>query len=161
MLCEIVFLTNTELFLENQIEFDPSNNFRPITKIRNPGLPPSVRSRVLEITNNILIALGVPLDDAGNPQTLAQGFGDGGVGGVAHEVGSLRMSVNDSNNIDKGSQAPLSGVVDENVKFLDEEFIYACDMSIFPTSPAANPSLTAVALAIRLGDRLIELVNSP
>ncbi|MCG8361878.1 MAG: GMC oxidoreductase [Pseudanabaenales cyanobacterium] len=161
MLCEIVFLTNTELFLENQIEFNPSNNFRPITKIRNPGLPPSVRSRVLEITNNILIALGVPLDDAGNPQTLAQGFGDGGVGGVAHEVGSLRMSVNDSNNIDNGSQAPLSGVVDENGKFLDEEFIYACDMSIFPTSPAANPSLTAVALAIRLGDRLIELVNSP
>ena len=152
MLCEIVFLTNTELILSNQIDFDDNNGFRPIAKITNPGLSDSVRERVEEITNSILDSLGGTI--------LNQGFGDGGVGGVAHEVGSLRMEVNNSNNINNGNQTVLTGVVDENGKFLDQESIYACDMSIFPTSPAANPSLTAVALAIRLGDRLIELVNS-
>ena len=152
MLCEIVFLTNTELILSNQIDFDDNNGFRPIAKITNPGLSDSVGERVEEITNSILDSLGGTI--------LNQGFGDGGVGGVAHEVGSLRMEVNNSNNINNGNQTVLTGVVDENGKFLDQESIYACDMSIFPTSPAANPSLTAVALAIRLGDRLIELVNS-
>ena len=159
MLCEIVFLTNTELILENQLDFDIDNNFRPITKILNPGLTADVRSRVEEITNDILTALGAVNED-GELLILNQGFGDGGVGGVAHEVGSLRMAVTDSNNIERGGQEVLEGTVDENGKFLDQDFIYACDMSIFPTSPAANPSLTAVALAIRLGDRLIELVNS-
>jgi choline dehydrogenase-like flavoprotein len=69
------------------------------------------------------------------------------------------MQVRDSNNIQKGTQAVLEGVVDVNGKFLDQEFIYACDLSIFPTSPAANPSLTAVALALRLSDHLVRLVN--
>ena len=32
--------------------------------------------------------------------------------------------------------------------------IYACDLSVFPTSPAANPTLTLAALAIRLADHL-------
>jgi choline dehydrogenase-like flavoprotein len=32
--------------------------------------------------------------------------------------------------------------------------VYVCDLSIFPTSPAANPSLTVVALAIRLAEHL-------
>jgi choline dehydrogenase-like flavoprotein len=71
------------------------------------------------------------------------------------------MEVRESNNIGKGTQEILDGVVDENGKFLDQEFIYACDLSIFPTSPAANPSLTAVALALRLSDRLVRLIRSP
>jgi choline dehydrogenase-like flavoprotein len=57
------------------------------------------------------------------------------------------------------AQEQLEGVVDENGNFLNQEFIYACDLSIFPTSPAANPSLTAVALALRLSDHLVRLVN--
>ncbi|MEC4814386.1 MAG: GMC oxidoreductase [Scytonema sp. PMC 1069.18] len=152
MLCEIVFLTNTELLLDNQIEFDTSNDFRPITKIRNPGLSPEVEARVREISDNILTSL--------EAVKLNEGFGNGGVGGVAHEVGSLHMEVRDSNNIEKGTQAELEGVVDSYGKFLDQEFIYVCDLSIFPTSPAANPSLTAVALALRLSDRLVALVRS-
>lgn len=150
MLCEIVFLTNTELILDNQLDFAVANEFRPIAKIKNPGLPSSVRNRVVEITNSILTAL--------QAEKLDEGFGDGGVGGVAHEVGSLHMEVKTSNNIEKGLQQVLNGVVDENGKFLDQDSIYVCDLSIFPTSPAANPSLTVVALALRLADRLNELI---
>ena len=31
---------------------------------------------------------------------------------------------------------------------------YACDLSLFPVNPAANPSLTSVAPAIRLAEHL-------
>ena len=64
------------------------------------------------------------------------------VGGVAHEVGTLRMA-------DDGH-----GVVDEDLKFLAYDNLYACDNSVFPVSPAANPSLTLVALALRLAEHL-------
>jgi hypothetical protein len=59
------------------------------------------------------------------------------LGGVAHEVGTLRLAG------DNG------GVVDENLKFLANENLYACDNSVFPASPAANPSLTTAALSLR------------
>lgn len=64
------------------------------------------------------------------------------IGGVAHEVGTLRMA------------GDASGVVDENLKFLAYDNLYACDNSVFPVSPAANPSLTTAALALRLASRL-------
>jgi choline dehydrogenase-like flavoprotein len=53
------------------------------------------------------------------------------IGGVAHEVGTLRMA------------ADGPGVVDANLKFLGYQNLYACDNSVFPVSPAANPSLTS------------------
>jgi choline dehydrogenase-like flavoprotein len=64
------------------------------------------------------------------------------LGGVAHEVGTLRMT-------DTGD-----GVVDTDLRFLGLDNLYACDNSVFPASPAANPSLTLVALALRLAERL-------
>ncbi|WSH68242.1 GMC oxidoreductase (plasmid) [Rhizobium ruizarguesonis] len=64
------------------------------------------------------------------------------LGGVVHEVGSLRMSGDDT------------GVVDTDLKFEAYDNLYACDNSVFPTSPAANPSLTLAALAMRLATRL-------
>jgi choline dehydrogenase-like flavoprotein len=64
------------------------------------------------------------------------------LGGVAHEVGTLRMS------------ADGTGVVDENLKHVDYDNVFACDNSVFPASPAANPSLTLAALAIRLAQHL-------
>jgi choline dehydrogenase-like flavoprotein len=64
------------------------------------------------------------------------------LGGVAHEVGTLRLG------------EPGAGVVDTNLKFNEYENLYCCDLSVLPTSPAANPSLTLVALALRLADHL-------
>lgn len=157
MLCEVVFLTNLELVLDNRIEFDPDNNYRPIAHVRNPGLAPEFEEELRALRDRVLDNL--------DGEILNQGWGDGSLGFVAHEVGSLHMEVpssndpNDirsSNNISQGKQKALQGVVDLNGKFLDQDFIYACDLSIFPTSPAANPSLTAVALAIRLGDHLVD-----
>jgi len=60
------------------------------------------------------------------------------VGGVAHEVGTLRMPIDRQ-----------KGVVDQDLKFEGYENLYACDNSVFPCSPAGNPSLTLEALARR------------
>ncbi|KAE8363802.1 hypothetical protein BDV27DRAFT_158418 [Aspergillus caelatus] len=67
-------------------------------------------------------------------------------GAVAHEVGTMRM----------GTQDDAAAVVDENLKVKDWKGLYVCDLSVFPASPAANPSLTLVALAMRLANYLVE-----
>ncbi|MFI6675891.1 GMC oxidoreductase [Kribbella sp. NPDC050470] len=64
------------------------------------------------------------------------------MGSVSHEVGILRMA------------GDGGGVVDENLRFLECDNIHACDNSVFPTSPAANPSLTLAGLSLRLACHL-------
>jgi choline dehydrogenase-like flavoprotein len=48
-------------------------------------------------------------------------------------------------------------VVDTNLQVEKAEGLFVCDNSVFPTSPAANPSLTLAALALRLADHLRSL----
>jgi len=67
------------------------------------------------------------------------------VGGVAHEVGTMRMA-----------QSAADGVVDADLRLHGADGVYVCDLSVFPSSPAANPTLTLAALATRLGDHLAD-----
>jgi choline dehydrogenase-like flavoprotein len=53
-----------------------------------------------------------------------------------------------------------NSVVDSNLRFHHYENLWACDLSVFPTSPAANPSLTLIGLAIRLADHLKSQFNT-
>ncbi|CAI4213971.1 unnamed protein product [Parascedosporium putredinis] len=71
------------------------------------------------------------------------GVGKAGFGVVGHEVGTMRLG-------EEGQ-----GVVDTNLKVNGISNLYACDLSVFPVSPAANPTLTLVALAQRLADHLL------
>ncbi|KAG6834421.1 hypothetical protein H0H93_009738, partial [Arthromyces matolae] len=63
------------------------------------------------------------------------------MGGVAHELGTIPMR--------RGARR---GCIDENLKLPDEiaKNVYVCDLSVFPFSPEVNPTLTLVALALRL-----------
>jgi hypothetical protein len=61
----------------------------------------------------------------------------------AHHIGTTRMS-----------SGPASGVVDNNCEVFGVDGLYIAGSSVFPTSGYANPTLTIVALAIRLADRL-------
>ena len=72
-------------------------------------------------------------------------FALAGFGVVAHEVGTMRM---------QGPSTSEDYVVDENLQICGRANLYACDLSVFPVSPAANPSLTLAALAIRLAKYL-------
>lgn len=63
--------------------------------------------------------------------------------GTPHQAGgSLRMS------------GDHSGVVDDNLKLEHYDNLFVCDVSVFPIIPAANPSLTLAALALRLAEHL-------
>ena len=62
---------------------------------------------------------------------------------AAHHLGTVRMSID-----------ATSGCVDLNLKLHGFEDIYVCDGSVFPTSGNANPTMTCMALASRLGEKL-------
>jgi choline dehydrogenase-like flavoprotein len=61
----------------------------------------------------------------------------------SHVSGTCRMS-----------RSPDSGVVDENLKVHDAQNLHVCSSAVFPSVGAANPTVTIVALAHRLGRHL-------
>jgi choline dehydrogenase-like flavoprotein len=60
-----------------------------------------------------------------------------------HHVGATRMAAN-----------PRDGVVDKNCRVHGTENLFVAGSSVFPTGGHANPTLTIVALAVRLSDHL-------
>jgi choline dehydrogenase-like flavoprotein len=60
-----------------------------------------------------------------------------------HHMGTTRMS-----------RQPSAGVVDERCAVHGLPNLYVCSASVFPTCSHANPTLTVVALAIRLAAHL-------
>jgi len=66
---------------------------------------------------------------------------EGAYGG--HHIGTTRMSEN-----------PSQGVVDRNCRVHGLGNLYIASSSVFPTSSQANPTLTIVALALRLAKHL-------
>jgi choline dehydrogenase-like flavoprotein len=65
--------------------------------------------------------------------------------GVAHQVGTCRFGTN-----------PETSVLDLNCRTHDLDNLYVVDGSFFPSSAAVNPSLTIMANALRVGDRILE-----
>ena len=63
------------------------------------------------------------------------------VGG--HHIGTARMSTD-----------PAAGVVDADCRVHQLDNLYVAGCAAFPTSSHANPTLTIVAMAIRLADHL-------
>lgn len=61
-----------------------------------------------------------------------------------HQIGTTRMSVSEKD-----------GVVDPDCKVHSVGNLYVCSSSVFPTSGQANPTLTIVALAVRLANHLL------
>lgn len=65
-----------------------------------------------------------------------------------HHMGSTRMSWN-----------PRLGVVDANARVHGVSNLFVAGSSVFPTSGSANPTLTIVALSLRLADHLKGLLG--
>ena len=68
-----------------------------------------------------------------------------GVGAVAHQAGTCRFG-----------EDPATSVLDLNCKAHELDNLYVVDTSFMPTIGAVNPSLTAIANALRVGDHLRE-----
>ncbi len=71
---------------------------------------------------------------------------DFGFGTVHHAVGTLRMPHRARHDV----PVSFESVVDEDLRVVGTQHLYACDMSVLPFSSAANPVRTLVALALRL-----------
>ena len=78
----------------------------------------------------------VPEDDSKWPRDM---YGD------QHHMGTTRMH-----------RDPSMGVVDENCRVHGVANLYVAGSSVFPTGGTANPTLTIVALALRLADHVKE-----
>ncbi|MFC0406644.1 GMC oxidoreductase [Roseomonas elaeocarpi] len=85
-----------------------------------------------------------PLEDTeGDHHTILQGG--------HHHIGTTRMGDN-----------PRTAVVDADCRVFGKENLYVAGSSVFPTSGWANPTLTIVALALRLADHLaVQAVAAP
>lgn len=101
-------------------------------------------NRVLATIGEALGAAGIGRlklffdDDDGWPEQMA---------GSYHHMGSARMSIE-----------PNQGVVDANCRVHGVDNLYVASSAVFPTSGHANPTLTIVALAIRLADHIKEIM---
>jgi len=84
------------------------------------------------------VKLGLPNGDPpGNPRWPQN------MQGGRHHMGTTRMHTD-----------PRKGVVDSDGRVHDVENLYVAGSSVFPTVGAANPTLTIVALAVRLAGHL-------
>jgi choline dehydrogenase-like flavoprotein len=68
------------------------------------------------------------------------------IAGVAHQSGTCRFGTD-----------PKTSVLDTNCKAHELDNLYVVDTSFFPSIGAVNPSLTAMANALRVGDHLMTL----
>jgi len=140
MICEIVFQYYADLVEGNFVQLSGDDPADPMSINMQPATPSdALLAEADQIAQDIFAAYKAEpvLGEGGWPALQVANLGN-----VAHEVGTLRMT--DGEN----------GVVDTNLKFLAYDNLYACDNSVFPTSPAANPSLTLAALATRLAGQL-------
>ncbi|MFO0555752.1 MAG: GMC oxidoreductase [Polyangiaceae bacterium] len=137
MLCEVVVLINSPLVAANGMNQSGPSYAKPTVRMaRSPAADPHL-PEVTALKDKLIQALGgEPLE--GQDASLLRGA----LGGVAHEVGTLRMG------------PPGAGVVDNDLHYRGHDNLYVCDLSVFPTSPAANPTLTLAALALRLASHL-------
>ena len=66
-------------------------------------------------------------------------------GSSIHYVGTCRMAAD-----------PVGGVVDKDLKYFKSKNLYVCDGSVIPVLSEKHPTLTIMALAHRLAERLIK-----
>jgi len=70
------------------------------------------------------------------------------VAGVGHQSGTCRFGAD-----------PNTSVLDVHCKAHELDNLYVVDTSFFPSIGAVNPSLTAIANALRVGDHLLERLH--
>lgn len=138
MLCEAVFLFNAPLQEQNGVVQNGPSAAKPQVAVAECPITPAEWATIEEVKHRIVKEVG-GIALPGNDLVADRA----GLGGVAHEAGTLRMDTD-----------AAGGVVDTDLKFHAYDNLYACDLSVFPASPAANPTLTLAALSLRLARRL-------
>jgi choline dehydrogenase-like flavoprotein len=71
------------------------------------------------------------------------------VAGCAHQAGTCRFGTD-----------PATSVLDTDCRTHEVDNLYVVDTSFFPSIGAVNPALTAMANALRVGDRIAERIGA-
>jgi len=71
------------------------------------------------------------------------------IGGTAHQAGTMRFGID-----------PRQSVLDLNCKAHGIDNLYVTDASFFPSIGAVNPTLTIIANALRVGDRIASRLSA-
>jgi choline dehydrogenase-like flavoprotein len=124
---------------DNRVTIDRDHNIQLTYQPSNP----TAGRRLYHQLKSMLGRLGL------HPDHLLHRFAymktDIPIAGCAHQAGTARMGAD-----------PATSVVDPNCKAHQLDNLYIVDTSVFPSIGAVNPALTAMANAIRVGDRLAE-----
>lgn len=99
-------------------------------------------ARTLDLISAELARTGVGRFDY-QPERLEEDLMRYGAYG-GHHIGTARMGTD-----------PRTSVVDADCKVHSVDNLYVAGSAVFPTSSQANPTLTIVALSLRLADRLV------
>jgi len=131
------FITAEDLpFAENRVSVDAAGNIQLNYTQNNLEAYRRLREKLIHIMDQVAENEGV------GGSTQYYGF-KLGIGGVSHQNGTCRFGEN-----------PETSVLDLNCKAHDLDNLYVVDTSFFPSSGAVNPSLTAMANALRVGEYL-------
>lgn len=133
------FITAEDLpSAENRVLLTPEGNIQLQYTPNNMQAYNALREKLIEIMDKVAEKDGV----AGSTQYFGFKLG---IGGVSHQLGTCKF----------GSDTKTS-VLDLNCKAHDLDNLYVVDTSFFPSAGAVNPSLTAMANALRVGEHLLE-----
>jgi len=102
-------------------------------------IDPSVTESVLRLQELLAARL-----EAAGIGTLEPGEGEPRYTDASHHLGTTRMS-----------SSPRAGVVDPDCRVHGIANLYVAGSSVFPTGGHKNPTLTLLALALRLADHLV------
>ena len=118
MLCEIVFQYYSPLLASNYVATNGTDPANPVNLYMAPATPSQpLLSEADELAQTILSAFNAEPVSVRTRAWLCKWPRSAG---VAHEVGTLRTA------------GDGTGVVDQNLKFLAYDNLYACDNSVFP-----------------------------
>ncbi|KAM0261000.1 hypothetical protein ACHAQJ_002435 [Trichoderma viride] len=141
---QVVFEFKSELRDENRVLNLPQPHETVLIESRDDNtIYLSCMRTIARAIKNVLIGHNSLSEDESWPEITRAGFGV-----VAHEVGTMRMG-----------DDPGKSVVDKDLKVHGWSNLHVCDLSVFPESPAANPSLTLTVLAQRLGTKLYKSMS--
>ncbi len=91
-------------------------------------------------------------------ELMAEAIEDAGIGQVSHRARASDLVSGESIHHHMGTtrmhESPARGVVDPNCRVHGVKNLYVAGSSVFPTGGYANPTLTIIALALRLADHL-------
>lgn len=143
----LTYLTNNRILLttimEDQASFD--NRVQPESTIDNVSISYKISSRDMKRLNAFRKELKQKMK--GLPTNLLKVADENMM--ISHACGTCRMG-ND----------PNKSVVDAKGRIHSTENVYVVDASIFPTSGAANPSLTVAACGLKIADEFHQILIS-